>query len=90
MPKSRAVSTFQVQLQGEIRYRPALPVVSRIVDKLAVERELGEIEHGRALVGFEYLLGPGIWQLAVADDPASTASGEAELAPVRGPIGRGG
>jgi len=75
MPKSRAVSTFQVQLQGEIRYRPALPVVSRIVDKLAVERELGEIEHGRALV---------------ADDPASTASGEAELAPVRGPIGRGG
>jgi hypothetical protein len=60
---------FRSSCIGENRFRPRV-VVSRIVDKLAVERELGVIGHGRGVIGLEYLLGPGIWQLAVADDPA--------------------
>src|SRR5262249_34213034 len=39
-------SILHLQLQGENRYRPVLPVVGQSVDKLLLERELGEIEHG--------------------------------------------
>ena len=72
-----------MQLQSENRYGTAVAVVSRIVDELVAGREVGEAGYRDPVVCFEDLLGTGIRQLAVADDPAETAGGEIELALVR-------
>jgi hypothetical protein len=69
-----------VQLQAENRYRTPIAVVSWVVDELIVERDVSEAEYGDAVVCFEDLLGAGIRQLAVTDNPAQTAGGEIELA----------
>src|SRR5215469_1979093 len=81
-----ARSILQAQLQGENRDRAAVAIVGRVVDELIVECALGEAGYGDAVIGFEDLLGAGIGQLAVADDPAQTAGGEVQLALVRDPV----
>jgi hypothetical protein len=85
-----ARSVLDVPLQGENRNGAAVAVVSRVVDELIVERELGEAEYGDSVICFEDLFGAGVGQLAVADNPAETAGGQIELALVRDPIDRAG
>src|SRR5260370_28869428 len=67
--------------------RSTVPVVSRVVDELIVDRQMGEAEYGDAVVHFQDLLGTRIRQLAVADNPTQTAGGEIQLALVRDPVG---
>jgi len=64
---------------SEDRDRAAVAVVSRVVDELIVERDVGEAEYGNAVICFKDLLGPGIWKSAVADDPAQTAGARYSL-----------
>lgn len=83
-------SVLQVQLQGENRHRPAVSIVGRVVDELIIEGDVGKADDSDAVICFQDLLGAGIRQLAVADNPAQTASGELQLALVRDSIGYAG
>src|SRR3984893_7517170 len=74
----------------EDRDRAAVTVVSRMVNELIVERDVGEAKYGNAVICFKDLLRPGIRQPAVADDPAQTAGGEIQLSLVRDAVGRAG
>jgi len=68
-------SELHTSAQAKDRNRSTIPVVSRVVNELIVDRQMREAEYGDTVIYLQDLLGTGIRQLAVADNSTETAGG---------------
>jgi hypothetical protein len=90
LPNSESCLELNMRPNAEHRDRPTIAVVGGVVDELIVGGDVHGAEDGDAVLHFKNLLGPGVRQLAVSDNPPKTTGGKIKLALARDAIGGAG